>query len=442
LRVSPSRKAAFQILQKVEQAELSPGDQLHSEVVGGLSPADRHLATELVYGVLRSRLLLDHLLSSLCRTSLAKFDLPVLQALRLGLYQLLFLSRIPARAAVHESVEIVKWQKVSSAAALVNAVLRKASPDILAQTLNQLPEETAEGMSLRFSHPLWLVKKWCRKFGMEKTREVLELNNRTPHTFFRINSPDLSEKEMIGLLRREGIQAGPTPWPGPVFAVEQGDLSATSLFKCGVIAIQDAGSQLIPMLLSPQPGEQILDLCSAPGGKASELAALCAGEARVVAMDFDGGRLQTARRLHQRHWKSLHLLVADGMVDLPFSITFDKILVDVPCSGSGTLQRNPDIRWKLKEGKLAEFQSRQLALLRNASRWLKRGGKVVYSTCSLEAEENEQVISRFLTEQTDFEKTLPENPRLQSLFDADKNFRIFPSEINGDGFFAVLLERK
>jgi 16S rRNA (cytosine967-C5)-methyltransferase len=426
----------------VEQADLSPADLLHSEMVGALSPPDRHLATELVYGVLRSRLLLDRVLASLCRGSLARFDLAVLQALRLGLYQLLFLSRIPARAAVNESVEIVKWQKIHSAAALVNAVLRKASPDLLARTLSQLPGETAEGLSLRFSHPLWLVKRWLRKFGAAITSEVLERNNQAPRTFFRINSRELAEKEMLEILVREEIRVSTTPWPGSIFTVEQGDLSASPLFRSGALAIQDAGSQLIPMLLDPQPGERILDLCAAPGGKASELALLGGDQSRVVAMDSELGRIQTARRLHQRQWSAVQFLAADGTRDLPFSIEFDRILVDAPCSGSGTLQRNPDIRWKLKETKLGELQSRQLALLQRAARWLKRGGKLVYSTCSLEEEENEQVVSLFLGEQTQFQKILPENPCLKDLFDADRKFQILPSEHNGDGFFAVLLERK
>jgi 16S rRNA (cytosine967-C5)-methyltransferase len=440
--VSPARQAAFRILLRVSRQDAYAAELLHSPLAASLDDKDLRLTTELVFGVLRQQQLLDHLLSPHSRTSLSRLDPEVIIALRLGVYQLIFLDRIPARAAVHESVDLVRSAKLKSAVPFVNAVLRKVRRSDLEACLGTPETDTATALSLRYSHPQWLVERWARQFGDARLVELLKHNNRPPPVYFRINSPDLSRDKLLTALNQQGIVVKLHPLSDDIFELLEGDLHQTLLFRDRKVAVQDAGSQLLPRLLDLRPSDVCLDLCAGPGGKASQAARLKGSTTPVLAIDLHWHRLRVARELHSGQWRNVHWVVADGTQPLPFRRSFDKILVDVPCSGTGTLQRHPELRWRLKPEALPALASLQRSLLESAVQYPKPEGTLVYSTCSLEPEENETVVAGFLSSHPEVHQVLPEDPMLRRLFDSQKFLRLFPPASRTDGFFAVVIKKR
>ena len=392
-------------------------------------------------GVLRNQKLLDWHLSQFSKISFEKLDLEVKVALRLGAYQVLMLSRVPARAALHESVELVSTSRSKSAKGFVNAVLRRLKRDDFRRGLQTLSLESICGLSTRYSHPEWLVERWMNRFDSKTLIQILEENNQPPRTFFRLNTASVSRSQLYEELTRCGIQFGASPVCEDILEVKEGDLKQIELSRERKISIQDAGSQIIPHLLEPEKTDVCLDLCAAPGGKSSQLAQMTFGVARIFALDAHWHRVRSAKNLHGDNWPNLSFIVADGARPLPFSILFDKILIDAPCSGTGTLRRHPEIRWRLLPGDLTTLSHLQESLLESASRYLKPGGLVVYSTCSLEPEENERVVAAFLARNPEFHLDLPSNQRLATFFDPHRYFRLLPTTLASDGFFAAMLRR-
>jgi 16S rRNA (cytosine967-C5)-methyltransferase len=441
LSVSPARLAAFKILLRVQREDSYASELLHSSLTDSLQESDLRLATELVFGTLRQQRLLDHLLASCSAKSLNKLDAEVLAALRLGAFQLLFLQRVPGRAAVHESVELVKAARLKSATGFVNAVLRKVGNSYVERTRSAFDETTAAALSVRFSHPEWLVERWLARFGQEKLVELLEHNNRAPKVYFRINSPDVTYDELSTTLASQAVRFKAHTLSRDVFEVIGGNLHATTLFRYRRIAVQDAGSQLIPHLLDLKPSDLCLDLCAGIGGKSSQMARLKGSPSSIVATDLHWHRLQVARQLHSQNWKNLRWVTCDATRPLPFLRLFDKILVDAPCSGTGTLQRHPEIRWRLRPEQIREFQPLQMALLENAFQHLRPGGTIVYSTCSLEPEENEAVVHSFLSAHADASLAIPEGTSTQRLFSPARFLTLFPPETETDGFFGAVIRK-
>lgn len=445
MAVSPARMAAFGILLKIEQGGGFAVDRLHDDPVSRFNQADRRLATELVYGVLRQKSCLDWYLASLVERPLERLDREVRMVLRLGAYQVLFLSRVPVRAAVHQSVELVKESGKRSAAGLVNAVLRKADEAGFEQACGQLPLDSSRGLSLRYSHPEWLVSRWMDRWGWKHASVVLQENNCPPKVHFRSNSPRLGQEEMVATLEAEGYSIYPCHLRRGAWVVDEGDLTKSSLYRSGQLAIQGAGSQVIARLLELKPSDVCLDVCSGTGGKASHMVQLGKGQASVIGLDSNFARLRIARERHGKQWPGLRWVVADGTRPLPLSVRFDKILVDAVCSGTGTLRRNPEIRWRLQAEDLTRLAVLQLSLLDNAAERVKPGGILVYATCSLEPEENEQVVERFLSSHPGFRfKTAYDeglkpyqglNPHCQDGF-----LWLPPLVTRSDGVFAAVMQ--
>ena len=438
--LSPARLAAFRILTRIEQGGGFAVDRLHDDPVNRFNPADRRLATELVYGVLRQKSCLDWYLASLVDRPLERLDREVRMVLRLGAYQVLFLSRVPVRAAVHQAVELVKQSGQPHAAGLINAVLRKAGEAGFEQACRRLPADSARGLSLRFSHPQWLVSRWIERWGLHHAGRVLRHNNHPPKVHFRSNWPRLGQEEMVAVLEAEGCRVCPDPLGEGIWVVDEGDLTKSCLYRRGQLAIQGAGSQLIARLLELKPSDACLDLCSGAGGKASHMAQLGEGQASVIGVDSHFGRLRIARERHGKQWPGLGWVVADGTRPLPLSTRFDKILVDAVCSGTGTLRRNPEIRWRLRAQDPARLAGLQLRLLDNAADLLKPGGTLVYATCSLEPEENEQVVERFLSSRPGLRLRLPRDQGLKPYFRRDGLMRLSPLQTRSDGVFAAVME--
>jgi 16S rRNA (cytosine967-C5)-methyltransferase len=454
------------VLRRVEAEGAYASDVLHAELGPRVTPENAALATEITFGVLRWRRLLDFLLDRQLKKPVARLDLPVALALRMGLYQLRFLERIPPRAAVNESVELVKRARKSSAASLVNAVLRRASATQSEQAMtatresyDQLVPENlpvADRLGILHSHPTWLVERWLKSFGEASTVALLEANNRAPNLSCAIHDP-AHRDEVLAALKKNGIRVEPGPLLNSAFVASGGSPARTESFRQGAISIQDEASQAIPLLLDVESGDTVLDLCAAPGGKTPPLIRAAGRTGLVVATDRHAHRLRAMRNQFRRLClDGAQIIEVDATRDLPFGRQFDRILVDAPCSGTGTLARHPEIRWRLRPEQLSEFHQLQVGILVSAIKQLASGGRLVYSTCSMEPEENEEVVSEALTSvstsapsikpvaRDEIVKSLAPHlaPGLdpQTLIDANGQFRTSPATQDTDGFFAAVLE--
>jgi 16S rRNA (cytosine967-C5)-methyltransferase len=464
MKVTPARRIAFDVLRRVETGGALASDLLHARLEeldarakSGKARADAALATELTLGVLRWQRLLDLLIAWQTHQPAENLDAEVRIALRLGLYQLRFLSRIPAAAAVNESVELVKAARKSSAAALVNAVLRRAPRGDVA-TLLPHNLSKAERLGILYSHPTWLVARWLERFGEAHTVALLAANNRAPETAVAVHRNERRE-EIIREWRAADVTVESGRWLETALRVRGLNVAATPAFRRGDVSIQDEASQMVAHLLEVQPGDSVLDLCAAPGGKTALLAKSAGPLGRVVAADVYPHRLRAMRETLQRVGARGVLLVAlDGERGLPFQDKFQRILVDAPCSGTGTLARNPEIRWRLQPEDLKDLPRRQAALLTNALHALAPGGRLVYSTCSLEPEENEQVVAAALRGRSGVRRVQAkveiqrqditqrtqrgaEGAEKNVPIDEDGYFRTLPHVHASDGFFAAVIAK-
>jgi 16S rRNA (cytosine967-C5)-methyltransferase len=378
MAISPARTAAFAALLAIDRSAWSA--EALAAKSAHLDSRDAGLASDIVFGVLRHRGELAAIIGQLARRTPEKMDAPVRIALEMGIYQLRFLDRIPAHAAVNDSVELVRRANKASAAAFVNAVLRRATREKI-----EVPETA--------STPGWLLERWIRTFGNDAAQAIAHASLQPPERFIRVGNgvpPDDAE---------------PTEIPGG-FLFTAGDP--------GPYRFQDLGSQAVVPLLDLQPGHTFLDLCAAPGNKTAQ--ALETPSLRAVACDLHPSRARTLTPL------GIPIVVLDATKPLPFGRCFDRILVDAPCSGTGTLARNPEIKWRLQPADLVDLPRRQTAILRNALALLKPGGILVYSTCSLEPEENGAVVAA-------------------SGARVVKEMQRIPGRDAGDGFFAAALTR-
>jgi len=448
--VSPARAAAFDILLRVERESSYASELLHSQTYGRLTAINHSLTTQLVMGVLRWRSLLDSQIAEQSSQPLSKLDPEILTALRLGLYQLRWLDRIPARAAINESVELVKRARKHSAASFVNAVLRKLAPG---DSPHELPHEigpaSAETIAAMNAHPLWLVERWPQAYGLNSAFRICLQNQAVPVTAIR-----LRHHEAENQLRAEGIELAPGAFLASARRVQRGDITKAAALGAGLCVIQDEASQLVATLVGH--GEHILDCCAAPGGKTLAIADRNP-DADIAALDFHPHRASLLQRLLNAHdpqtkaeAHNIRVAVADAR-NLPFAAKFDRVLADVPCSGTGTLARNPEIKWRLTPQDLADLQMRQLAILRSAMAQVAAGGRLIYSTCSLEKEENEDVIERSFGEDSSFrvldcQAELERLHREGELILPDPSslargpyLRTLPGVQPCDGFFAAIL---
>jgi len=421
--VSPARAAAFKILQQVENGAFS--SILLAATEPNLQPSDRALCHELVLGVLRWQLLLDAIVEHFSKRRIESLDAPVRIALRLALYQLRFLTRIPAPAAVNESVNLVRAARLSSATAFVNAVLRRAIREAKYDPAHDV-SDPIERLAIDTSHPVWLIDRWIREFGIDEAEAFARANNLVPPTAFRLVRNRSERAEVLARLTAAGAVLEPSQVAEDAWRVSGATSLVRELSAAGQIYLQDEASQLVAQVMEVRPGERVLDLCAAPGGKTT-LMADCAGDrAMIVAADRSEARMATVVATTQLHeLRGIKPMLLDATEPLPFAPrSFDKVLVDAPCSGTGTLRRNPEIRWRLTEADIAAFAEVQKQILRNAVAVLKPEGRLVYSTCSVERDENESVTEEVL-DQLDTVSTIRTRPHFH----------------NTDGFFIHRLRR-
>ena len=438
--VSPARRAAFGILRRVEE-EGAYASVLLAATEPEMRADDRALCYELVLGTLRRQLWLDSLIEHYARRRAASLDAPVRRALRLGLYQLRFLTRIPASAVVNESVNLAHLARLRSAAPFINAVLRRATREMDYDPAANVTEPI-ERLAVETSHPVWLLERWIEAFGADEATAFARANNDAPPVAFRVITKRASEADVLEELSASGgaltrSEIAPSAW-----RIEGAGAILRKFALEGKIYLQDEASQLVAHVLDARATERVLDACAAPGSKTTHVASMSPELSLIVAGDVHEHRLRTVLEAGARHGlETLRAVVHDAESALPFADNaFDRVLVDAPCTGTGTLRRNPEIRWRITAGDVFELARRQGLILGNAARTVRRGGRLVYSTCSVEREENEEVVARFLDRHADFRK-LP--LRLHaSLRGQSGEARVWPHKSGADGFFIACLERR
>jgi 16S rRNA (cytosine967-C5)-methyltransferase len=441
--ISPARTVAFEILLRVMMRDAYASELLHSERCAKMSPADRGLATELVMGVLRWQSAIDAAIAIWSSQKLPKVDSEVLIALRLGAYQLGWLDRIPPHAVIHESVELVKSARKRSAAPFVNAVLRKLAES--KQTIR--PEQVASTwdsarLAKAWSHPRWIVQRWIMAFGIKVATQICRYNQTVPVTTIR-----LRDKNSETLLQSEDIVLAPASWLPNSRRVISGDVTRTRAYQENQITIQDEASQLVAAVVGS--GSRILDCCAAPGGKTWAIADRNP-DGRVIAVELHAHRAHAlAKRVTAPNVQVIHADIRR----LPIGAEFDRVLVDAPCSGTGTLARNPEIKWRLENKDLGDLQARQVDILESGMRCVGLTGRLIYATCSLEHEEGDGVIEKVLRRNEGFRlingasilKELAEDGDFVAADYSsiiDRQFlRTLPGTHNCDGFFIAVLER-
>lgn len=441
--VSIARRAAFNILRRVEE-EGAYASVLLAASETEMQAEDRALCYELVLGTLRWQLWLDSLIEHYAKRRPESLDAPVRRALRLGLYQLRFLSRIPASASVNESVNLAYLSRLRSAASFINAVLRRATREMDYDPAANVASVAApiEKLAIKTSHPRWLLERWVNAFGLEEATAFARANNDAPPTAFRVVEQRASRQEVLDALQAAGGIVSPSEIVPEAWRIEGAGALLHRLAREGKIYLQDEASQLVAHVLDAQTGERVLDVCAAPGSKTTHIATMTPGLALIVAGDVHEHRLRTVLKAGARQEiKVLRGVVHDAEAALPFGEqSFDRVLVDAPCTGTGTLRRNPEIRWRISNRDIFELSARQQRILSQSAKMVRRGGRLVYSTCSVEPEENEEVVARCLGENADFKHLALRVPA--SLQSSSGAARIWPHRQGADGFFIAAFERQ
>lgn len=441
--VAPARRAAFEILRRVEE-EGAFAAPLLAKLPGELSAEDRALAYELTLGVLRRQLWLDRVVEHFAGRKAGKLDAPVRRALRMGLFQLRFLARVPAHAAVNESVNVAHASGFRSAAPFINAVLRRATrePDF---DPTEGIEDPLERIAIATSHPPWLVRRWVAAFGLEEAASFAHANNDNAPASFRVNTLESDEAPLVEDIRNSQLVVTPSRVAPGAWRVEGGGGASVGiriLAGEGLIYMQDEASQLVAHVVGARPGERVLDVCAAPGSKMTHIAALADDRALVVAGDLYGHRLRRLRETcKELNARSVRVVGLNAEAPLPFAEeTFDRVLVDAPCTGTGTLRHNPEIRWRLSPESFRELPAVQARILSAAARVVRRGGRLVYSTCSVEREENEEVVAAFLNSHAEFTQ-VEATPTPAPLLLPTGAARTWPHRDDVDGFFVAALRK-
>lgn len=403
-----------------------------------LDARDRRWLQELLYGMLRQRSWIDGLLADRVKGGLDRLDPELIDLLRLGSYQLLRMGSVPAYAAIAQTVELSKSRLGIGASKLVNAVLRRIDRERDSLTVTQ-PADAIDALALNYSHPRWLVARWVARYGVAETALLLEGNNTEPPTVLRPYG--IVREQLEAMLESAGVHVGDAPLASTSIAITDGGgvgLTELGAFRQGFFHVQDPGATMVTAYANIPAGAVVADLCAAPGGKSFELAR---NATTVVSSDISSGRLRRvisgAKRLDTRN---VFPIVADAR--FPAVRDVDVTLIDVPCTGTGTFRRHPDARWRLKPSDLAVLSSLQRSILRSAAETVKPGGLLVYSTCSIEPEENDAQIDRFLSESPDWMVEAPQEGSVPTGVIDNGRLRVLPQRHGTDGAFAARLRRK
>lgn len=440
------RDTALQLLETIEKNQAYSNLLLNSAIEKDeISPIDVGLLTELVYGTLQRKMTIDFYLKPFIEKN-KKLQSWVINLLRMTLYQMVYLDKIPERAAIYEAVEIAKRRGHKGIASLVNGVLRSIQRNGL-PSLDSITDP-AERISIETSHPLWLVRRWVNQFGVDKTQQMCELNLTAPLQTGRVNLTRISRDECLELLEEEGFEVEPSPILPEAIKSLRGNLASSKAFKYGLLTIQDESSMLVAHALGIKEEEVILDACAAPGGKTTHIAEKLGNSGKVISLDLHEHKVKLISENAER--LGLENIEAKKMDSRQAASQFekesmDRVLLDAPCSGLGVMRRKPDMKYTKKEQDLSQLQTIQLSLLESVAPLLKAQGILVYSTCTVDREENQEVIEKFLHEHPEFEgdtafaERMPETIRpLINGYDV----QILPQDFGSDGFYIACLRKK
>lgn len=407
----------------------------------GLSGPDAALCSRIVYGVMQNRMLLDFYIGAYCTQKPDHLQPPLLEILRIGAYQIIYLDKIPDSAAVNTSVELAKLAKRGQASGLVNAVLRKLSQN--KKALPPVPErDDVQRLSIQYSHPKWFVKRLVSLLGREEAERFLACDNQIAPITVQVNPLKTTLEALTEELQQAGISVQPHSWvPDCLELSGTGDLAALPSFREGKFLVQDPAARLVSLIAGIRPGQKVLDVCAAPGGKSLSAAFAMAGNGSIVACDLHENKLKRIQESADRLGVNIITTqAADGRVFRPeWEASFDTVLVDAPCSGLGIIRKKPDTRYK-KADDLFTLPVVQTAILDNAARYVRPGGTLVYSTCTILPEENEQVTEAFLAEHADFGLEPFELPL--PVGKSDGSLTLWPQRHDTDGFYICRMTRR
>lgn len=456
--VAPARVAAVEALRVVESGSATLGDALAYQRSRLHSERDRALVSEIALGTLRWRAALDHAVAWAAGRPLDRIDPAVLHILRLSTYQLLHLDRVPASAAVDDAVDLTRRAGHARAAGFVNAVLRglsrqrrripwppRPSSDPLATPASR--EEALDFLSVTLSHPRWLAARWLDRYGFDAAEQWARFNNGHAPRTLRVNTLRTTREDLLARLRAQDVTVEPTRRAPHGLIISSPQPLSAHINEAGLFTIQDESSQLVAELVGATPGERLLDACASPGNKTVALASAMNDQGFIVAADVKRARMKLLSSTVQASGATcVRRVQTDLRHALPFRSDFDAVLVDAPCSGLGTVRRDPDIKWRRRESDLPILAEAQRMMLTNTAAVVRPGGRLIYATCSSEPEENERVIDAFLSEHRAFAKIdLRMEPNrhaaIQELVDGEGYFRTLPHEHGLEAFFGAVLMR-
>ncbi len=444
-KVDPAREHALKIIRRTETALSFPKLLIeHSVETAPSLERDKAFTYQLVMGTLRYRGTLDRALQEICKTPLEDFTHWIRNILRMGLYQILYLDRVPKSAAVDESVKLAKKYGHAGTAGLVNAVLRNAKRDALFKIIESLDDDRTLDAAAKYSHPPWLVELLTHEFGKETAIAVMKANNAIPPLTARVNTLRATRETVIEELEKEGVRVD--PFPGLEEAIKLlsvSNPSALEAFERGLLYFQDAGSMVAAHCLDVEPGQAVLDVCAAPGGKTTHFGALMENSGKIYALDIHEHRVALIRKNAER--LGVDIIEArkeDATERLAGSYgNMDRVIADVPCSGLGVIRRRVDLKWRLQPSQVTELARLQSKILKNAAECVRPGGILVYCTCTILRNENEEVVEDFLLAHPEFELS-PRAPKGAEDYLTDEgSIRIMPGDEDMDGFFIARLRR-
>ncbi len=436
------RQAALEILLEVEEKK-AYSNLLINKYSRKYKINEGAFVREIVYGVIENKIFLDYVISLFVTAGLKKLKSEVLMILRIGLYQLIFLTGVPSYAAVNESVQLTrKYSKRH--AGFVNAVMRNYMRSKDNIHFPEREEDVIRFFSIKYSYEPWMIEEWLKVYNEDFTEALLIAGNKTPEVTIRLNALKTDADALSGLLSRQGFDIKPGKFTKEALIIKGKNIIDNALFEQGFYQVQDESSMMAVKALDPKPGDHMLDLCAAPGGKTIFAGELMADKGRIIARDVHAHKIRLLDTRAESH--GIHIIEAqlhDALVfDINLKDKFHKVLADVPCSGLGVIRRRPEIKYNRKKEELKDFADIQYRILRNAGDYVRKGGTLVYSTCTISDRENVEVIKKFLKENANFKVIKPDKEEFGRLEMKDDWIQLFPNIHDTDGFFICKMLKK
>ncbi|KNF08742.1 ribosomal RNA small subunit methyltransferase B [Gottschalkia purinilytica] len=437
------REVALKILIEINEKEAYSNLSINKKT-HGMDYRDSSFIREIVYGVIENKLYIDWVIESFSKIKLKKINNTVKEIIRIGIYQILFMDKVPDSAAVNECVKISKKYSNKGAQGFINGILRTIVRNKNDIKLPDKSKDIKKYLSIKYSHPIWMINKWIEDFGLEFTEELCKANNDKPKLNIRVNTLKISRDELLNKLNEKNMNAIKTYYAEDGIVVNSPqNITETEEFKKGLFQIQDESSMLVAQIMNPKKNSVIIDVCSAPGGKSTHIAQKMNNEGKIISRDIHEHKVklinENASRLginiiNAQKFDALH-------IDESLINKADYCLVDAPCTGLGLIRRKPDIKWRKEEGNIDEISRLQYQILKNTSKYLKKGGILIYSTCTINKEENLNVITKFLDNNTEF-KLLDFSDLIQNsekITPKEGYIELFPNVHATDGFFIAKL---